>query len=230
MSKRARAEEVSSTSRPPKRPRPEPVDKPAVEEIHFARQLKDLLVLRQDGISQLRSGIASFKAFLESILYKKELDDRARQLSILREYLDGQKPPTTDTNAEHQQHQPFLSPLWQALSFSLGTNANDPLTSQIISLLALLLKTLSSVLDLSAYGLLLCRTIVLSGENLSLVRKCLEAPRQKEFLIGPAVRLLSEVVGFDGGLLVRELYKRREVTVGWRWVRKGLGMGKEGQG
>lgn len=225
MSKRSRPNEAD-TSRPPKRPCPEQADKPAIEEIHFARQLHDLLSFQQDNIPQLRSGIASFKAFLESILYHKQPDDRARQLSILREYLDTQKPSDPkDANAE-----PFLAPLWQSLSFALSSSpANDPLTSSLTSLLALLLKTLSSLLDLRTYGLLLAQT-VLQGRHLSLLRKCLEAPRQKEFLIGPAVRVLGEVVGFDGGVLARECYGRREVTAGWAWVRKGLGMVKDMDG
>lgn len=222
MSKRPHKDDTSA-SRPPKRPRPEPADKPAVEEIHFARQLQDLLVFRQDGLPQLRNGVASFKAFLESILYHKDPDSRARQLTILREYLDTQKP---HGDAKDPEAPPFLNPLWQALSFAVH-GSNDPLTSSVVSLFALLLRTLSAVLDLSEYGLLLCRT-VLRGGNLGLVGKCLDAPRHKEFLIGPAVRLLGEVVGFDGGVLVREVYKRRETTVGWQWVRKGLGMVKTG--
>lgn len=221
MSKRARKDDAEP-SRPPKRPRPDPVDKPAVEEIHFARQLQDLLVFRQDGVQHLRNGMASFKAFLESVLYHKEPEDRARQLSILREYLETQKPG----DARDPEAQPFLSPLWQALSFAVHGN-NDPLTSSVVSLLALLLKTLSAVLDLSEYGLLLCRT-VLRGENLGLLKRCLDAPRHKEFVTSPAVRLLSEVVGFDGGVLAKEVYKRREQAVEWQWVRKGLGMVKTG--
>jgi len=68
MSKRPHTED---DSRPPKRPKPEPPHQ-AVEEIHFARQLQELLTFRQDGIQQLRAGIASFKAFLESICYHKD--------------------------------------------------------------------------------------------------------------------------------------------------------------
>lgn len=223
MSKRSRPTETD-TSRPPKRPRPEPAEKPQIEEIHYARQLRDLLSFHQDNPSQLRAGIASCKAFLESILYHKQPDDRARQLSILREFLDTQKP--ADADGKDASGDPFLAPLWMGLSFATSSSpANDPLTSAIVSLLALLLKTLSSLLDFSAHGLLLART-VLQGRHLSLLRKCLEAPRQKEFLIGPAVRVLGEVVGFDGGVLAREAYRRREVTCGWGWVRKGLGMVK----
>ena len=103
MSKRDRTEE--GDERPPKRPRQEH-QAPKVEEIHFARQLQDYLVFRQDGIQQLRNGIASFKAFLESILYHKDEDNRGRQISILREYLETQKPADLK-----DLERPFLSQL-----------------------------------------------------------------------------------------------------------------------
>ena len=215
MSKRPRNDD--DTSRPPKRPRPEHSTAPIVEEIHFARQLQDSLAFRQDGLQNLRNGIASFKAFLESILYHKSNDDRARQLSILREYLDTQKP----VDPQDYEH-PFLTQLWQAWSFAQQNN-NDPLTSSVASILALLLKTLSSLLDFREYGLLLCRT-VLHNQHLRLMKRCLDAPRHKEFLISPALRLLIEVAGFDGGVLARELYKRREQTCEVGVMRKCLGI------
>lgn len=215
MSKRPRNDD--DTSRPPKRPRPEHGNAPVVEEIHFARQLQDTLTFRQDGIQDLRNALASFKAFLENILYHKNNDDHARQLSILREYLDTQKP----VDPQDYEH-PFLGQLWQAWSFAQQNN-NDPLTSAVASIFALLLKTLSSLLDFREHGLLLCRT-VLYNQHLRLVKRSLDAPRHKEFLISPALRLLIEVVGFDGGVLAREVYRRRELTCEVGVVRKCLGI------
>ncbi|KAF2165877.1 hypothetical protein M409DRAFT_66851 [Zasmidium cellare ATCC 36951] len=213
MSKRDRTED--GDDRPPKRTRQEH-QPPKVEEIHFARQLQDLLVFRQDGIQQLRSGIASFKAFLESILYHREEDNRGRQVSILREYLETQKPADIK-----DLDRPFLSQLWQAWSFA-NQNNNDYLASSISAVLALLLKTMSGILDLREQGLLLCRTVI-QHQHLRLVKRCLDAPKHKDFVISPCLRLLTEVASFDGGSLATELYKRREQTFDVGALRRLLG-------
>lgn len=204
--------------RPTKRPKHDQGSKTAaVEEIQFARQLQKLLAFQQDGLQQLRHGIASFKAFLESILYHKNDDDRPRQLSILREYLDSAKP--VDVSDSEQS---FLSQLWQAWSFA-NQNHNDHLASSIAAIFALLLKTLSSLLDFRDHGTLLCRTI-LQHQHLRLIKRCLDAPKQKDFLISPCLRLLIEVTSFDGGVLAREVYKRREQTFDVATLRRNLGL------
>lgn len=190
---------------------------PAAEPIHFARQLHESLSFRQDGIEELRNGIASFKAFLESILYHKAEDDRTRQLSILREYLDSQKPlDIRDTE------RPFLGQLWQAWSFA-NQNNNDRLSSGVSAIFALLLKTLSSLLDFREHGLLLCRTI-LHHQHLRLVKRCLDSPKHKDFLISPSLRLLHEVVSFDGGVLAKDVYSKREQTFDVGTLRRNLAM------
>ena len=213
MPKRSRDEEESQ---PPSK-RSKPNGHPAPEEIHFARQLQDLLTFRQDGVQQLKHGIASFKVLLESILYHKHEEDRARQLSILREYLDTQKPDDIkDTE------RPFLAQLWQAWSFA-SQNNDERLASSIASIFTLLLKTLSSLIDFRQHGFILCRA-VLQHQHLRLVKRCLDAPKQKDFLISPCLRLLIEVVSFDGGVLARELYKRREQTFDFATLRRNLGL------
>lgn len=216
MSKRDRPED--ERERPPKRPRHD-VQRPHVDEVHYARQLQDFLVFRQDGIQQLRNGIASFKTFLESVLYHKEEDNRGRQISILREYLESQKPADPK-----DLERPFLSQLWQAWSFA-NQNNNDHLASSISAILALLLKTLSGILDLREHGFLLCRT-VLHYQHLRLIKRCLDAPKHKEFLISPCLRLLTEVISFDGGVLAREVYKHREQTFDVSTLRRCLSLVK----
>ena len=216
MSKRSRNEE--EPSRPSKRPKShasQPSSK--IEEIQFARQLQQLLAFRQDAIQQLRNGIASFKAFLEGILYHPDNDNRGRHLSILHEYLDAQKPADIKDS-----ERPFLSQLWQAWSFA-SQNNDDYLTSAVSSIIALLLKTLSSLLDFREHGLLLCRT-VLQGQHLRLVKRSLDAPKHKDYLISPCLRLMIEVTSFDGGVLAREVYKKRELTCDVAVVRRNLGI------
>ncbi|KAK4574816.1 hypothetical protein LTR86_001658 [Recurvomyces mirabilis] len=214
MSKRAREEQ--DTTRPPKRSKPD-YQPPAVEEIHYARQLQQFLVFRQDGVHQLRNGIASFKAFLETILYRKEEENRGRLLSILREYLDSQKPADAQDTST-----PFLAQLWQAWSYA-SQNNNDYLSSSVSAIIALLIRTLSSLIDFRDHGILLCRT-VLQHQHLRLVKRGLDAPKHKDFVISPCLRLLTEVVSFDGGALAREAYKRREQTFDINSVRRNLGL------
>lgn len=216
MSKRA---VEADDYKPPKRQKPDqqPRQPPkAPEEIHFARQLQTALAFRQDGIQELRNGIASFKALLESVLYHKNEDDRGRELSILREYLESQRP-TNPTDTER----PFLAQLWQAWSFA-NTSNNDHLCSSASAVFALLLKTLSSLLDFRDIGIQLCRT-VLQGQHLRLIKRNLDAPRHKDFLISPCLRVLIEVTSFDGGVLAREVYKRREQTFDAVTLRRCLG-------
>lgn len=216
MSKRSRDEE--NTDRPPKRAKAQQAfQAPPVEEIHYARQLQQALVFRQDGIQQLRTGIASFKAFLESILYHRDEEDRARQLSILREFLDSQKP-----DDPKDTENPFLAQLWQAWSFA-SQNNNDHVSSAVSSIFALLLRTLSSLLDFREHGILLCRTVLLH-QHLRLVKRGLDAPKHKEFIIAPCLRLLTEASTFDGGALAREVYKRREFTFDISTLRRNLGL------
>jgi len=215
MSKRVN--EAEDTSRPPKRARPEqvPPTKPA-EEIWSSRQLQDLLAFRQDGLQELRHGIASLKAFLENILYHRDDDNRGRHLSILRDFLDSQKPKDPQDTEK-----PFLTQLWQAWSFA-NQNNNDHLASSLCAIFALILKTLSSLLDFRELGTLLCRTI-LQHQHLRLVKRSLDAPKHKDFLVSPSLRLLTELTSFDGGVFAREVYKRREQTFDTSALRKHLG-------
>ena len=218
MSKRQYEQE--GDDRPPKRPRPDfNYQKATVEDIQFARQLQQLLTFRQDGVQQLRNGIASFKAFLESILYHRDEDSRARQLSILREYLDTQKP--ADPN---DPEKPFLGQLWQGWSFA-NQNNNDYLASSIAAVFALVLRTLSSLLDFRDHGTLLCRT-VLQHQHLRFIKRGLNAPKHKDFVISPGVRLLTEVTSFDGGVLAHEVQKRKEDTLDISMLRRNLGLVK----
>ncbi|KAM3424042.1 hypothetical protein BST61_g11407 [Cercospora zeina] len=217
MSKRGRQEEEGD--RPLKRARSE--HQPAqIFQVEYARDLQRYLVFRQDGEQQqLLNGIASFKAFLESILYHKEEENRGRQVSILREYMDTQKP-SDPKDTEH----PFLTQLWQAWSFA-NQNNKDHLASAVCAVLSLLLKTLSGILDLREYGLLLCRT-VLQHQHLRLIKRCLDGPKHRDFIISPSLRLLIEVTSFDGGVLAREVYKRREQTFDTSTIRRNLGLVK----
>jgi nucleolar pre-ribosomal-associated protein 1 len=154
-------------------------------------------------LQELRHGIASLKAFLENILYRRDDDNRGRHLSIFRDFLDSQKPKDPQDTEK-----PFLTQLWQAWSFA-NQNNNDHLASSLCAIFALILKTLSSLIDFRELGNILCRTI-LQHQHLRLIKRSLDAPKHKDFLVSPSLRLLTELTSFDGGVFAREVYKRRE--------------------
>ena len=152
----------------------------------------------------LDSGLRQFKALLDSILYSADEDATARQREILKEFLLSEKPDDDDEDGV------YLSSLFQTWSFASQTS-NDHLISAVSALIAQLLKAASTDIDLREHGLGVCRS-VLQLPNAKLVSWSLSAPKHKEFVISPALRLLTEVVSFDGGSLARHLYSRRDLT------------------
>ncbi|KAF2102415.1 hypothetical protein NA57DRAFT_51996 [Rhizodiscina lignyota] len=173
------------------------------ETVTSARHLQFLLSFQQDAPQQLTVGIQSFRNFLNSILYPPESDDDiGARKAILVEFLQSQKPRNADD--EHI----FLESLIQTWSYASQTN-NSGLVGAATAVLALLLKLLSSQLDLHEHGVNLCRTI-LQIPQLKLLSRSLTAPKHNEFVISPALRLLTEVVSFDGGIFAKRLYSHRE--------------------
>ena len=98
----------------------------------------------------------------------------------------------------------------QTWSFATQSN-NDGLLSAIPAVLALLLKTISNLIDFREFGIQLCKTLM-RKDQIKLFDRGLTANKTKEFLISPCVRLLTEVVSFDGGSSARRLYLQRDVT------------------
>lgn len=103
-----------------------------------------------------------------------------------------------------------LPDLIQAWSFAVQAK-NYGLMSAIPGILALLLRTVSAAIDFRALGNRLCRTI-LREDNMALLDGGLSAPPIKDHLIIPCLRLLCEIVSFDGGSHTRAVYNRRDVT------------------
>lgn len=104
----------------------------------------------------------------------------------------------------------FLNDLMQAWSFACQSN-DDSLQSAVPAVLAILLRTLSSILDMSEYGLRLGRTLLQTRQK-ELIAKGLEAQKNKDFVISPVLRLLREVAIFDGGVLARQVFSARDST------------------
>ena len=145
MSKRF-AESDGQQQRDNKRPKTQPPVAviPAID-IFSARQLQELLSFSQDAVQDLRNGIQSFKQFLELILYQTDEPNRPSKINILNDYLDAAKlKAARDKDAE------YLPDFMQAWSFANQTN-NDYLATSVASILALLLKTVSTLIESREY-------------------------------------------------------------------------------
>ena len=138
-------------------------------------------------------------------MYAEDRLTTTKQQNILKEYLDSQKPHHHDTD--------FLSNLMQAWSYAESASPKpENLLSAIPSILALLYKALSSMIDFQEYGHLLGKTL-LGQSQLKLVKSGLKADKHKEHLISPCLRLLTETVSFNGGQLASRLFLAKSITL-----------------
>jgi len=151
------------------------------------------------------TGLQIFKAFLDSIAYSEESPERSISLAILKDFLEAQRPRDYTGN-----YPVYLPDLFQTWSYAAQSN-NESLLSAVPAVLALLLKTISSRIEFRENGTRLCRTI-LQPEQLKLVGGGLTSNKVKEHIISPCVRLLTEVLCYDGGALARNLYAQRDFT------------------
>ena len=110
----------------------------------------------------------------------------------------------------------------QAWDFASQTN-NDHLASAVSSILALLLKTLSPLLELRDQGRALCRTL-LHTHQARHIQNSLRAPKHKEHLISPCLRILTEIVSFDGGAVAAQLYAKQQWTFDTGVLVRNLGL------
>lgn len=97
----------------------------------------------------------------------------------------------------------------------------------MVAVLALLLKTIASLVDFREYGNRLC-AIVLHDDQVQLLDRGLGSHKAKEYLITPCLQLLTEVAVFDGGHAASTLYRQREIT--FRRLDVFLGMRKDIKG
>ena len=145
--------------------------------------------------------IQLFKGFLDAFS-QPEAENTARS-AILKEYLDSQIPDDAE-----DKEAIYLTEIMQTWSYAAQSN-NEALLSAAPAVLALLLRTISSMLEFSSYGVRLCRTL-LQKRQLELMNRGLKANKTREFLISPVLRLLREITLFDGGLLAKQVFRARD--------------------
>lgn len=154
-------------------------------------------------------GVRAFKDFLTSINDTRDENaaQRTNGLKILKSYCDSQfsKPA--------EEHEPAVcfADIIQTWSYGESTN-DDSLMSLIPSILASFLKTISSLLEFKEFGLALCKHL-LQKDQLRLINRAFQSPKAKDHLISPCIRLLTEVVSFDGGVNAKLVFARRDITL-----------------
>lgn len=143
-----------------------------------------------------------FRGFLSSIQdgkHPRHLQNRAILLDFFRSKTSRSEENTT-----------AFSGLIQSWHFAVQANA-EYLVSSIAAVFASLLKSVSTLIDFREDGLSLCR-ILLQDDQMSLFDRAFTANRAKEHLIDPCLRLLTEVLHFDGGTCARLIYRQKDTT------------------
>lgn len=148
-------------------------------------------------------GIRKFKEFLTSVGQTDNEAEKAKKFRILKAYCDSQ----ISRNTEEAICFPDLIETWNFADSS----SNESLLTVVPSVLAIFFKTVSSHLDFREFGIALCKHL-LQKDQLRLFNRGLTANKSKEHLISPCLRLLTEIVSFDGGAVARQLYLARHIT------------------
>ncbi|KAK3174498.1 hypothetical protein OEA41_001744 [Lepraria neglecta] len=178
--------------------------KQPIQPIQTSKDLGLLLAFDQDAGPRARQKIQSFRSFVESIAYSKEGEDRAAKRELLLEYLQSQAPSDAEGTFT------YLADIIKTWHFAAQSNV-EGLFSAVAAVLALLLRTISSLIKFRVWGNHLCKTL-LQDDQMTLFNRGLTANKTKEHLISPCLRLLTEIVSFDGGHAARSLFRQRETT------------------
>ena len=141
---------------------------------------------------------------MNSIAYGKESDDQSAKRELLLGYLRSQ-PPSND-----EENSPYLADIIKTWHFSAQSNVEN-LFSSVAAVLALLLKSIASLIEFREWGNCLCRTL-LHDDQVKLFDRGLSTNKMKRHVVAPCLRLLTEVVSFDGGQAAKSLFRHREIT------------------
>ncbi len=139
---------------------------------------------------------------------------------MLLDYLRSQLPSNNEENST------YLTDVIKTWHFSAQSNVEN-LFSSVAAVLALLLKSIASLIEFREWGNHLCRTL-LHDDQVKLFDRGLSVNKTKEYVVAPCLRLLTEVVSFDGGHAARSLFRQREIT--FKRLEIFLGVRKNAQG
>lgn len=147
------------------------------------------------------TGIDRFRQFLIDVSSNKEPSEKAVLLQVLKQYCDDQSSASKD-----EVDFPDLLSTW---SFAAQSNA-DSITSAVPAALAQFFRTISNELEFRDFGISLCHSL-LKTDQVRLIDRGLSAPKHKDFMISPCLRLLTEVTSFDAGALAANVFSRRDI-------------------
>ncbi|RAH69186.1 NPA1/URB1 family protein [Aspergillus aculeatinus CBS 121060] len=166
-------------------------------------QLRTALTFQQNP-AESKQGLRKFKDFLTLIVQAETEAEKAKKFRILKAYCDSQFSQTNENEAV------CFPDLVQTWGFA-DSNNNESLLTTVPAVLAQFFKTISTNLEFRDFGVALCKYL-LQKEQLKLFNRGLTAVKSKEHLISPCLRLLTEMVTFDGGAVARQVYQARHVT------------------
>lgn len=174
------------------------------EEVSSVKHLQDILAFNQDAGPETRRNIQAFKKFLESITHGQDPTLQSTRRELLLKYLRVQPLSRED---EASTHAFDLVKIW---SFAAQSN-NEALFDAVASALALLLRTISHHVEFQVLGRNLCQ-LLLQNDQLKLLERGLSAQRSKDHLLSTTIRLLTEIVSFDGGSSAKRVFRLKGVT------------------
>ena len=151
------------------------------------------------------SDIQKLKSFIFELKQDEQSEIAESRRQALSEFLLSSK------NTASGKSRDLFPGLFQTWHFAAQLE-HDVLCSSIPATLSLLLSYLSKQLAYRDCGIEICQH-VLSDDNVKLLGRNLGSQGSKEHLIEPSLRLLSEIIEFDGGALARVIYRRRFVTL-----------------
>lgn len=146
----------------------------------------------------------ALRLFLRSINNAEDSDLRVSRRGMLLQYLQD------EAAAQHEEEPACFDRLVKLWS-SAGHCDNEEVYPAATSLLALFLSTISSSIEFRNYGNRLCHQLT-RDDSFKIFEKGLSAHKKKPRIISQSLRLLTEIVKFDGGRAAKRVYRQREIT------------------
>ncbi|KAK2875018.1 hypothetical protein FQN49_001860 [Arthroderma sp. PD_2] len=175
-------------------------------EITSYQQLRDILSFQQSISQETKQGVRHFKDFLSSIQGDIPETEKSKKLQVLQKYCASQYVKRGDDSPSV-----CFTDLVSTWNFAESNN-EESLLSLIPSVLASFLKTVSPQLEFREFAIELSKYL-LHKDNLKLFNRGLTASKTKDHLISPCLRLLTEIVSFDGGAVAKVVYAKRDITL-----------------
>ncbi|KAF8459585.1 ribosome 60S biogenesis N-terminal-domain-containing protein [Terfezia claveryi] len=192
---------------------------PAQETILHARQIQALLT-DLSSPQALQKGYVSFRGFLQGCVPDRAVDgggrsemEIVRNKAILREWVESEvksgekkKGKKSGRFGEEGQDEDGEVEKWKTVMDGLGfasQSGNQYLLSAFASALALLVRIMSTIAELTTPGTILCR-ILLSPENIRFLLRSITFHQDR--VSSPFLRLLMEINKFNLGELCSTLY------------------------